>query len=349
MDMFKKYNLTPVRILKIGGLALVGLVVLMVAVKTIGGLTVSQIARQGGGEMAVKSAPSYGEEMAYDSEAAGVGLSVRNVTGNVTVGNGDVMPPIEPSPVPGDDAEEFEVTTYGVQVETGNLDRDCRMVAGLKDRDYVVFENANEYDHGCNYGFKVRRENVAEVLAVIESLKPKDLSENTYTIKRLVDDYTSELDILETKLDTINSTLTDAVASYDDITRVASRLNDAEALARIINSKIAIVERLTNERINVSARMERLARAKAEQMDRLAYTAFRVSIYENKFVDWERIGDSWKVAVQNFLSDINQILQGVSINLVALLLLVVQYAIYLLLLVLAAKYGWKAIRRIWNG
>src|SRR3989339_375383 len=177
----------------------------------------------------------------------------------------------------------------------------------LKPREDVIFENASEYEKNCNYSFKVKRDSVKEILSIIESLDPKELNENTYTIKRLIEDYTSELEILQKKLNSIEETLNNAINAYDDITELATKTRDVENLAKIIDRKIRIIERLTQERININSQLERLNRSKAEQLDRLEYTYFRVYVFENKFIDREDLKDSWKTAMKSFVRDINKI------------------------------------------
>jgi hypothetical protein len=224
----------------------------------------------------------------------------------------------------------------------------CAEITALKELDYVIFESANEYDKGCNYTFKVAHSNVEEILGVIEALDPNELSESTYTIKRQLDDFTSETEILERKLASINETLESAINAYDEITLLATRTQNAEALAKIIDSKLNIIERLTQERINTTAQLERLLRAKAEQLDRLEYTYFHVNVYENKFVDGEYLKDSWQAAVKNFVRDVNRAVQDVTINLLALLFVLAQYILYFFILLISGKYLWRAVKYIWK-
>jgi len=179
-------------------------------------------------------------------------------------------------------------------------------------------------------------------------LDPKELNENTYTIKRLVDDYTSEAQILQKKMESIEKTLADAIRAYDDVTQLATRMQNVESLAKIIDSKIGIIERLTQERININAQLERLERAKAEQLDRLDYTYFSVSVLENKFVDGQSLKDSWKIEIKSFVRDINKVFQDITINLVLLLSLILQYVIYLFIILIVAKYGWQLVKYIWK-
>jgi len=283
------------------------------------------------------------KDMDYGESGGSVGLSLRNV----------IAP--EPSTAPmdgaitiGDDAEDFEVTEYGVNIETHQLSDDCSKIANLKSREDVIFEKASEYEKNCNYSFKVKHDRVEEILLIIDELDPKEFNENTYTIKRLIDDYTSEVEILEKKMASIEETLDNAVNAYDNITDLATRIQDVESLAKIIDSKIRIIERLTQEKINVNAQLERINRSKAEQLDRLEYTHFNVRVIENKFIDGQNLKDSWKAAVKSFVRDINKVIQDITVNLISLLFLILQYIIYLFIILVIAKYSWKFAKKIWE-
>jgi len=246
-------------------------------------------------------------------------LSVRNVA--------SILPP---SPgTTGNTAEAYEVTDYSAQVETRDIRKTCGHIKDLKSFSYVIFENASESDKRCSYTFKVEHKRVAEVLSAIKALDPKDLTENTNTIKQLVDDFTSQTDILKKKRDSIDRTLDSALHSYDEITALATRTQNAEALAKIIDSKIGIIERLTQERININAQLDGLSRAKEDQLDRLKYTYFNVNAYEYAFFDGESIKDSWKASLK-------------SLWLLPLL-------VYALIVLIVAKYTWRAAKHIWTG
>jgi len=341
MEFLNKFNLKPMAILKIIGLGFLGVIFLVFALRIISS-SVNPILQKGiSGQSFSKNIMM--DEMAYSDKGGGVmeslSLSSRNVA------------PRMPSPqtgTTGSDAEDFEVTEYNATIKTRQLEKTCSAVSSLKVKEYVIFENANEYDNGCNYTFKVKKDNKDEVLTVIESLDPKELTENTRTIKRLLDDFTSETEILNKKKETIENTLNNAINSYDEISQVATRAQDAESLAKIIDSKIRIIERLSNERIKINEQLDRLGRSKAEQMDRLEYIFFRVNIYEDKFIDGERLKDSWKNEIKNFVFDISRILQDSSVGVIRVIFLILQYALYLLVLLVSAKFAWKIGKYIWN-
>lgn len=351
MDFFKGYNFKISEVLKVVGFSLAGIIIISIAFRLVSTSFSSMFNKFGLNNIVYQTAPSYdyavssavSEKYSGGSE---IGLSVRNV---VTPGAPSIMPsPIYGGGPTGDTAEEFEVTTYSATIETRKLSENCAVVSGLKALDYVIFENANEYDRGCNYVFKVKHGNVEEVLGIIKGLEPKELSENTYTIKKLVDDYTGKIEILKTKLASIDQTLAKAVVAYDGVTALATSVRDVESLAKIIDSKINIIERLTQERININSEIERIGRSKAEQLDRLEYTFFNINIYENKFIDGESLKDSWKAEIKDFVREINEIAQDVTINLVVVLLFILQGLIYLIILLVVAKYGWQFAKYIWT-
>ncbi|MEW6610232.1 MAG: hypothetical protein AB1352_01195 [Patescibacteria group bacterium] len=282
----------------------------------------------------------YSEDASYGVEGSAPGLSVRNIA---------PFPPIQNGGTTGSDAEAYEVRQYSGTIETRDKNEACNALFNLKAKDYVVFEQANSYDQGCNFTFKVTRNHVEEVLAAVKALQPRELVENTHTIKQQVEDYTSQIEILRKKQTTIEDTLEKATEAYNEITALAQRTGDADSLARIINSKIQTLERLTQERLNVSAQLDNLTRAKAEQLDRLEYTYFYLTVVESKFVDAKTLKDLWKAAIKAFVRDVNEVALDVSVNLVTLVLRVLQYLLYAFIILVVAKYAWSLARRIWTG
>jgi len=341
MDLIEKYNLTLPKIFKIAGFAFLGLFVLIFFLSIILGSL--NTARSKGG--ALIGIPMGG--ISYDYAQTYSEDSVMPGFGGVTLSTRNSMP-IPSYGTTGNDAENFEVSDYNATIETRDLTGTCATVSALKARTYVIFENATESDTNCYYRFKVAHANVEEILGILKALDPKDMSENTYTIKSQIDDFTSETEILQKKRASIDQTLTSALNAYDDITEIAVKTQNAEALAKIIDSKIQTITRLTEERLNINEQLDRLSRAKAEQLDRLVYTYFGVNVYENKYFDGERIKDSWKATFKSFVESVNRSLQNATVGVLSFVFVVFPYLIYLFLLIVAAKYGWKLTKYIWE-
>lgn len=278
-------------------------------------------------------APYQGALMIPRISSRNVAYSTMPVNGNTTIS---------------DDAEAFEATDYNANIETHRLTDVCGTVKGLKAKSYVVFESANESDRNCYYRFKVEHNNVEEILAVIKSLDPKDLSENTYSIKKQIDDFTSETEILKKKLSSIDKTFESAMKSYDSVTVLATNSKDVASLTKIIDSKIVLIERLTQERLNINSQIDRLERAREEQLDRINFSYFDINISEIKFVDWKNISDSWRATIINFVWNINKTLQNSTVDFVVFVVSLIPYILYLLVLIVIAKYGWIVVKKLWN-
>jgi Na+/H+-dicarboxylate symporter len=60
------------------------------------------------------------------------------------------------------------------------------------------------------------------------------------------------------------------------------------------------------------------------------------------------VRDSWKAAAQQFVAQVNRALQNATLNLIAFIFLMLPYVLYLFILVVAAKYGWRAVQYIWK-
>jgi hypothetical protein len=141
------------------------------------------------------------------------------------------MPVPADSYTSGNTAEALSITDYYAQVETAALEQTCSAVSDLKEHDYVIFENASQSKRDCSYRFKVQHGFVDEVLQKVKDLEPIALTENTYTIKNQLDDFTNQFEILENKRNAIDATLESAILAYDDITDLATKSKDAQSLA----------------------------------------------------------------------------------------------------------------------
>lgn len=339
-DFFRKINFKRFSIPKLIGFALIAIILFMVAISFLGFAFRTAFFGFGSSGYSTSQIPmmSYEYEGALDQTSL-KGISDRAFLSPIPPGSGGSV---------GTDAEEFEITEYYTVIKTRNLDKACSVIEELKPLEYVIFETANRSDKNCSYFFKVKNENADEVLATVKGLKPEIFRENTSTIKSVIGDYTSEVEIQEKKLASIEETLTNAQQAYDKITVLATQTKDVESLTKIIDSKIRLIERLTQERINIKERIDRLNKNKAEQLDRLNFTFFRVNIHEFLVFDLKELKDSWISEFKSFVREFNDILQDVSINLAGFLLRLIQAALYFLIALFILKYGWRFTKRIWK-
>lgn len=255
-----------------------------------------------------------------------------------------------PSPsqgyIPGNKAEDFEVRSYSFSYETYDKDNLCTELSDLKSQEDVIFTRANTYERGCSYGFKVVKDSAEEVLSVLEDLDPKDISESIQTIQKAVSNTQSEIDILNEKRVSIEKNLEEAIVAYDELSDLAKNKEDIESLTKLIDLKMNTINRLTEEKLNLNERIARYQKSQEEQLDRLKYVEFNVSVSEVLLIDWQQLSDSWRYTVQSFFRDINMIIQDVTLNLVTWVMRAVQAFIYIGFALVFIKLLWVFARKV---
>jgi hypothetical protein len=329
MSFLKKFDWSAKSIAKVLGLVMGGILVFSVVIALFA-FSLRTVFQGGSNSESYSGAGDYAKQMSR----AEYGL----------------MPP---SPAPGSpagtDAENYEVKSYDATIKSGNIEDACQTIASLKSSKDVIFEYSNQNEKNCSFRFKVAKLAEEKALKVIQSLKPETLNVNVESIQQTVEFYEKQQDILKQQLDSIDETLTKAQNAYDEITTLATKKQDVENLAKIIDNKLTLIDRLATQRLQIKQQIDQNAKTKAEQLDRLKYSFFSVTVLKDKIFDWKQIKDSWKFELKAFVENFNQMLQGISVNLATYLIRFIQVALYFFLSVFLLKLAWIATRRIWKG
>lgn len=276
-------------------------------------------------------------------------MSKSGYASDMAISTSNIMPP-----VPGPDgsvqvnAEAYEIKDYYVNYKKSDKTKVCATVASLKPRADVIFENSNESKYSCSYGFKVIKENAEDILQLLKDLGPEDVNSNVYTIQKYVEGLTDQLTVLKNRLDQTETALADAQTAYNELTVLATRQRDVESLTKLIDLKLNTIERLSNERLNINQQYEQIQKQKADQLERLQYVNFNVSVQESRYVDWDQIKDSWKLEIQNFVQDFNSLVQWISVKLVSYILSAAVALIYIGIAFVILKLVWLVGRKVWH-
>ncbi|KKS28132.1 MAG: hypothetical protein UU89_C0045G0004 [Parcubacteria group bacterium GW2011_GWC2_42_11] len=250
------------------------------------------------------------------------------------------------------DAESYESLSYYGSFKESNLDAVCDSIESWKPLAHVVFEKAVRNDLHCSYQFKVERAHVASIVTEIQNLNPEEFSAATETIKKQVVEYEGQLDILLRKQKLLETTLTDAVAAYDDLRTLATSVEDVESLTKIIDSKLNTIERLTRERVNLSQQIDAIAQQRAELADMIEYVYFSLQVEKYQVVDIASLKDSWVRGMRASIANLNTTLQDLTLGVFVLLLGLVQVIIYagiiLVVVFVIAKFAWYRVRSFWK-
>ncbi|MBN2086716.1 hypothetical protein JW758_00035 [Candidatus Peregrinibacteria bacterium] len=349
MDFLKHFDWSAKSIAKIVGITILGIAAIAIVISLLK-FSINTIFNNNAG---YRMEPQYAYDAVYDYDDYGMeGSMVRAESMGITASSAK-MPTITPLPEPGysvgNNAEAFEVKEYYGTIKTRKLDQTCAVIADLKIREDVIFENSDKNKDYCNYRFKVTNETADEIVKIIEDLNPENFNASIYSIKKSIEGYDDELDILTKKLTSIEETLEEAQNSYDEISKIATKQNDAETLAKIIDSKLRLIEQLSNQRLSVKEQIDRYNKIKETQMDRLNFTFFNVNVYKDLIIDWKEIKDSWKYESKQLVRNINEVFQGISVHLATYLVRFAQVVIYLFISIFILKFVWLGVKRVWKG
>lgn len=345
MEFIKNFDWSPKSLLKVALIIIVGSIVLSIVIGlfsfaartafTGGNVAQYNDYNAGYGYDSARSAPAFEEEsFGYANK-----LSVSSDTsGNYEPTNNQAYSP----------DGDFEIKEYRATVETANLDEACSQIETLRTVEGVIFENANRNDDACFYSFKIEKEDEAQAVAIIESLDPKDFNESVYTIKKVIENYDTELSILESKLGSVEQMLSEAESQYGEFQKLAAKEGDVESLASIFDSRLKYVNQFNSERTRIIEQIQRYNKNKSDQLERLLYSTFTVNIYEDKIVDFEQIGDSWKYELERFVKDANEVVQDVTLNLGIFLMRAFEVALYFFVGLFILKFAWVGAKRVWH-
>jgi len=150
--------------------------------------------------LSFKTVFEFGDDDYYynDYSSGGYGMAVEEMARSSMPSISSLSKQIVVPPTPGSDystgetAEDFEIREHYASVETRKLDEDCQKISDLKKLDYVIFENANEAKKSCHFNFKVKRDNEAEVLKIVEDMDPENVKNRIHTNKKNVECYYNE-------------------------------------------------------------------------------------------------------------------------------------------------------------
>ncbi len=288
--------------------------------------------------MPVPRQPSYGavtniasSKVAYDSYGGNDSSPVMYEQASVT-----------------EDAELYEVTSYQATIESRTMEEDCLTVQNLKADDAIIFLSSNVGKTSCSFNFKAKKSASQKALDAINGLDPKQLTENVHTIEDTLINYDRRKVILENKLKTIDSILTEAVASYQEVSRLAVQTGSVTNLRQAINDKVDIVERLTQKKLAIEQELSSISNSSSSDLEETNYAQFSVYIVKDAYIDKDSLVSSWKSEIKRLVREINNSIQAITIGFLSILFVIVKYILYLLVTVVLLKYLKKIIVMIWN-
>lgn len=258
-----------------------------------------------------------------------------------------------PGPIPEPDTgynnlEAYETTDYNISARTRQFDEFCSSVRALKIQDQFDFRNISETSNHCSATFYTEEEHVGTVLATFEQFSGVDVNRNTNSVTRQRDRLESQTDILQQQLASVERTLAAAETDFDSVIAIARTEGNASELANAIRQKLQMVDSLTQRKINLTSQLSNLYRQAQDLEERIDAVQFYVSaspVIHSSPGEHER---KWANAWHELTDAFTQTLIGLTTGLGIFLLAVIQYGVYILIVIVILRYLWKFLRKLWK-
>lgn len=249
-------------------------------------------------------------------------------------------------------AEEFEQTSYYAFFDTRLFNETCTAIASLKPLNYVLFDYASENDSYCSYEFRVEEAYAPTVADAIRALYPDDFSANTATVAQTIKSQESERAYLERRLESLESTRAEAEDAYESLLEKAVTKGSVAELANVVNSRLHIIERLTQDIQTVEEQLERLDATQTDTLEETLYEHFSVQVQKRVLIDWETMKNDWHDSLSMSVINLNKVFVLLTLGLLEFvthaLVSILFIAIIVLGMVAATKYMRIAIQYIWK-
>lgn len=243
---------------------------------------------------------------------------------------------------------EYDAIAYHATIKKGNIVPVCDTIESWKMQRDVVFESMARNEDACSYSFKVPHALHQNTLANITQFDPEDVSADIETTKKQAVQYSGELAILLQKQEILETTLHEATVTFEELMATARSIGDVDALSKTIDKKLTYLKQLSDERITLASQIQYKERQMSELRDRVDFVHFTVYVQRYEIVDGGAIKDYWVYAMQNFIQSLNRSLQDMTLGLVLGLLTIAKIIVYLAILLVLLKYGWRSVRTFWR-
>jgi hypothetical protein len=237
--------------------------------------------------------------------------------------------------------ENYETTEYSVTARTKQFDEMCGVLSALKEDSQIHFKYLNTSTNNCRatlYASDAEAERVIDTLTVFAGV---EITRNIESVTRHRQQIQSQTSILKQQLSSIQSSLTAAEIQFDEIADFARENKDAATLSEAISQKLNNVNTLTQQKINLTARLNQIYQQAADLEERINVVQFNVSINRSNPIYVGQESQKWEQAWKTLRDTYTATLIGLSAFFGIFLLWTMRLAIYLLVVIVVLRGFWK--------
>ena len=157
----------------------------------------------------------------------------------------------------------------------------------------------------------------------------------------------SEIELLRARLASIQTTINEAEADYDELRSIAREVRDTASLTKAITDKVNTLEMLRQRELQLTKQLTARERQAQELAERIDMAQFSITI-DRRFPITDADEHRWANAWEQFTDQLAFVRIALTAYLGIFILWVVQATIYLAILLLFIRGLWAAGRYLWQ-
>lgn len=268
---------------------------------------------------------------------------------NIQMDQGSFVPPSNPTNG-GYTAnlERYETTDYQVSGRIKDFASFCDTLETLKADDRYDFRTLQSSLNNCRATFYTEERYADEVLSQLQQNEGVQTSRVTQSVTRHREQIQSRSNIIQQQLNSVTNTLVAAEQAYDEIAGFAREERDTETYSEAITEKLRQVDQLTQRKISLTSQLDTLAQQAADLNERLGVVQIDVNVSRSYTLNPDKAARQWEQAWEMLTDTWTNFGIWLTVYLGIFLLFVAQWSLYLIILLVLARFGYKLARRIWK-
>jgi len=268
---------------------------------------------------------------------------------NMEMGQGGLIPPTVPT-TGGytQNLEQYETTDYQVSGRVKAFELFCDNLETLKADDRYDFRTLQSSLNNCRATFFTEERYAADVLTQFQQNEGVQTSRMTESVTRHREQIQSRSNIIQQQLNSVTSTLIEAEQAYNEIAAFARAERDTETYSEAITEKLRQVDQLTQRKISLTSQLDALAQQAADLNERIGVVQISVNVSRSYTLNPDKVAREWEQAWELLTDTWTNFGIWLTVYLGIFLLFVAQWSLYVIILLVLARFGYKLARRIWK-
>ena len=259
-------------------------------------------------------------------------------------------PSPDPSPTPGgyiDDLEGYELTDYTGRATTDRFAEACATLRTLKADSRFHFRSLRERTNTCRATFFASEADATAARGELATIADLRLARETRSVTALRARVASEIELIRSRLSSIQRTIREAETDYDELRALARDERDTASLTKAITDKVTTLEMLRQRELQLIKQLTARERHAQELAERIGMAQFSITI-DRRIPITDEDEHRWARAWEQFTDQLAFMRIALTAYLGIFILWVVQTTIYLAIVLVFVRGLWAAGRYLWR-